>query len=37
VLALLGEVRDLRAEMDAKVARLGVLEKRLRAALKEGS
>lgn len=35
VLAILSELRDLRSEMDAKVKRLAVLEKRLRAKLKE--
>ncbi|WP_375175698.1 helix-turn-helix domain-containing protein [Pseudooceanicola sp.] len=33
--AILTELRDLRAELDVKVGRLAVLEKRLRAKLKE--
>lgn len=33
--AILTELRDLRADLDAKVGRLAVLEKRLRAKLKE--
>ncbi len=36
VLNLLGEVRDLRVQMTRNAERLGQLEKRLRAALKEG-
>tara|TARA_R110002124_G_scaffold27046_2_gene96796 strand:+ start:6309 stop:6770 length:462 start_codon:yes stop_codon:yes gene_type:complete len=32
--AILSELRDLRADLDGKVARLGVLEKRLRTRLK---
>ena len=35
VTAILTELRDLRADLDAKVGRLAVLEKRLRAKLKE--
>jgi transcriptional regulator with XRE-family HTH domain len=35
VAGLLSELRDLRADLDAKVTRLAVLEKRLRAQLKE--
>jgi transcriptional regulator with XRE-family HTH domain len=33
--AILTELRDLRADLDAKVGRLAVLEKRLRSKLKE--
>ncbi|WP_136634649.1 helix-turn-helix domain-containing protein [Pseudooceanicola onchidii] len=35
VSAILAELRDLRADLDAKVGRLAILEKRLRAKLKE--
>lgn len=35
VSAILTELRDLRADLDVKVSRLAVLEKRLRATLKE--
>lgn len=35
VTSILSELRDLRADLDAKVDRLAVLEKRLRAKLKE--
>lgn len=37
VRALLGEVRQVHIEMDAMAGRLAKLEKRLRAALKEGT
>lgn len=35
VAEILGELRDLRTDLDAKVDRLGVLEKRLRLKLKQ--
>nr|WP_040609983.1 helix-turn-helix transcriptional regulator [Pseudooceanicola batsensis] len=35
VMAILAELRELRTDLDAKVDRLGVLEKRLRTKLKE--
>ncbi|MGX9354923.1 helix-turn-helix domain-containing protein [Roseobacteraceae bacterium S113] len=37
ILSLLGEIRDMRAEMRAGADRLGRLEKKLRMALKEAS
>lgn len=37
IASILGEIRDLRTDLSAKVDRLAVLEKRLRTAVKEDS